>query len=222
MMPERPLDAVFFDFDGVLVDSVEVKTEAFAALYRRYGPDVEAEVVAYHRKHGGVTRNDKITHYQRTLVHEPDDPATVARLADEFGALVKQAVIAAPEIPGARASVEALAEVAPLYIVSATPHDELADIVAARGLTHFFRAIVGAPTTKAEAIGRTIGAEGYRPAHCVMIGDATADLDAARACGVPFIGVRIGGDTDFFSASVPCLTDLVGLAELLLGRSGAR
>ena len=30
--------AVFFDFDGVILDSVDVKTQAFAAMFRAYGP----------------------------------------------------------------------------------------------------------------------------------------------------------------------------------------
>src|SRR5687768_6679568 len=51
-LPERAevrrFDAVVLDFDGVLVESVDVKTRAFARLYSRYGSDVEAEVVAYH------------------------------------------------------------------------------------------------------------------------------------------------------------------------------
>jgi beta-phosphoglucomutase-like phosphatase (HAD superfamily) len=29
--------AIFFDFDGVILDSVHVKTEAFAAMFRKYG-----------------------------------------------------------------------------------------------------------------------------------------------------------------------------------------
>ena len=31
---------VIFDFDGVLVDSVNVKTEAFGLMYKDYGSDV--------------------------------------------------------------------------------------------------------------------------------------------------------------------------------------
>lgn len=30
-------DAIVFDFDGVLVESVDVKTQAFATLYSEYG-----------------------------------------------------------------------------------------------------------------------------------------------------------------------------------------
>ena len=38
-------EAVFFDFDGVILDSVDVKTQAFADMFRQYGPEVERAVV---------------------------------------------------------------------------------------------------------------------------------------------------------------------------------
>ena len=50
------LDALIFDFDGVLADSVEVKTRAFAKLFQSYGPEIEDRVVKYHRNNGGMSR----------------------------------------------------------------------------------------------------------------------------------------------------------------------
>ena len=47
------VQAVFFDFDGVLADSVEVKTRAFYRLYEGHGPEVAAQVAAHHRANGG-------------------------------------------------------------------------------------------------------------------------------------------------------------------------
>ena len=40
--------SIVFDFDGVLVDSVNIKTEAFARLFDHEGPEVLEKVVAYH------------------------------------------------------------------------------------------------------------------------------------------------------------------------------
>ena len=40
--------AVFFDFDGVILDSVNVKTHAFSQMFRKYGPEIEESVVRYH------------------------------------------------------------------------------------------------------------------------------------------------------------------------------
>ena len=45
-----------FDFDGVLVESVDLKTRAFAALYAEHGTEVADAVVAYHLQHGEIGR----------------------------------------------------------------------------------------------------------------------------------------------------------------------
>jgi beta-phosphoglucomutase-like phosphatase (HAD superfamily) len=42
---KRRLQAVFFDFDGVILDSVDVKARAFSEMFRDYGPEVEKAVV---------------------------------------------------------------------------------------------------------------------------------------------------------------------------------
>jgi len=51
--------AVFFDFDGVILDSVDVKTDAFVAIFRGYGPKIREDVVKYHHENGGVSRMEK-------------------------------------------------------------------------------------------------------------------------------------------------------------------
>ena len=56
-MKPSPVDAIIFDFDGVLVESVDVKTNAFAMLYAEHGPDVVKRVVAYHQEHGGISHS---------------------------------------------------------------------------------------------------------------------------------------------------------------------
>ena len=47
---------VFWDFDGVIKDSVDVKTQAFIDLFDAYGSNVVQAVVAHHIKNGGISR----------------------------------------------------------------------------------------------------------------------------------------------------------------------
>jgi len=34
------IKTIFFDFDGVIADSVDIKTKAFAKLFKRYGDEI--------------------------------------------------------------------------------------------------------------------------------------------------------------------------------------
>ena len=46
------MKAIIFDFDGVILDSVDVKTEAFKQLYTTYGIDVVEKVEEFEREYG--------------------------------------------------------------------------------------------------------------------------------------------------------------------------
>jgi len=46
---------LIFDFDGVLAETFEVKTEAFASLYKQYGREVIDYIVEHHRANGGMS-----------------------------------------------------------------------------------------------------------------------------------------------------------------------
>ena len=39
--------AILFDFDGVLVECMNVKTEAFVQLFKIYGDDIVKKAVSY-------------------------------------------------------------------------------------------------------------------------------------------------------------------------------
>ena len=48
--------AIIFDFDGVVVESGEIKTQAFGDLYRTYGETVMTAVMQYHSLQTGACR----------------------------------------------------------------------------------------------------------------------------------------------------------------------
>ena len=56
-------ELLIFDFDGVLANSVEVKTRAFALLYKPYGEKVVEKVLEHHTANEGISRFDKISYY---------------------------------------------------------------------------------------------------------------------------------------------------------------
>jgi HAD superfamily hydrolase (TIGR01549 family) len=193
LLPPKDWRAVFFDFDGVLADSVPVKTEAFVALYEEHGPEIMDKVRAYHLRHGGKSRFEKIRHYEAEFLGAPASEALVAEKAERFARLVKEKVVSGPEMTGARACLETLAARGlPLYVVSGTPEEELLEIVERRGLRHFFRHVRGTPPAKPELLTGLVAEEGLPPAHCVMIGDSITDWEAAEAAGTQFIGISEG------------------------------
>lgn len=206
-------DAIVFDFDGVLVDSVDVKTRAFAALYEPYGPEVVGKVVAWHLEHGGVSRYRKFRHFHQVFLGQPLSGAEESRLADRFSALVEEAVIAAAWIPGALEFLEGKQAQMPLFVASGTPEEELVRIIERRNMKRYFSGVGGAPKGKAEIIAGFLGSHNIAPDRTLMVGDAMTDLEAANTVGTAFLGVA--ADSNPFPQGVSTAKDLAGLESFL-------
>ena len=189
----KNLQAVFFDFDGVLVDSVPLKTEAYAKIFQPYGEETVKTAVAYHQKYGGVDRYRKIRYISEKL-GLGFDTKKIEQLAMQFSDLVKEEIIAKAFVPG---SIELLSQLKSakikLFIVSGTPQEELREIVRKKlqkeSKEYFFEGVLGSPQTKPEILKANLQRYAFDPKRCIFIGDAVGDFEAALAVDMFFIGI---------------------------------
>lgn len=207
-------DAIVFDFDGVLVESADVKTRAFAALYAAFGPEVERQVIEYHLAHAGVSRYRKFQHYQETLLGIPYTESDGERLSEQFSRQVVDVIVGAPYVAGAQEVLQKHSKCVPMFVASGTPDGELHEIVERRGMAKYFVSVHGTPATKAEILSRLILAHGFSAPRVLMVGDAVADLEGARKAGTAFLGRTVGGHNPF-PAGVDTIPDLTPLAARL-------
>ena len=184
--------AFFFDFDGVLTDSVEIKTQAFAMLFEPYGKDIVERVVAHHRFHGGVTRKDKFRYYYKEFLNSPLDEKAIVRLCKKFSSLVVDAVVSSPEIPGAEKFLKKWHKKLQCFVISATPDEEMVTIIKQRGLKSYFREVLGSSRTKKNNLEIILRKYNLTPQKCLFFGDAESDYLAAMACNMNFIGIVPG------------------------------
>lgn len=213
-MVARRYQAVVFDFDGVLVESVDIKTRAFASLYQPYGLDVVGKVVAHHLAHGGMTRAEKFRHYHEALLGIPLTVETEAALAERFSQLVEDAVVAAPPVAGAVEFLEKFSGVLPLFVASGTPEEEVRRIIECRGMSRYFAGVYGAPRAKGEILLQIALERGFTPTRVLMVGDARTDYEGALSAGTDFVGCG-SPDTGLFPKDIRLIPDLRSL-ELLI------
>lgn len=203
--------AIFFDFDGVLAESIDIKERAFRDLYAEFGPEVEAAALAHHKANEGISRLHKIRHCHKALLGIELDDQGVAALGRRYSDRVEDAVIACDWVAGARAFLEAHHGKLPMFVVSGTPDDELKRVVGGRGMTHFFTSVHGSPPRKPPIVSGLLDAHGLSASSSVFVGDAMTDYDAARATGVDFIGRVAPGRESPFPAGTRTLSDLTTL-----------
>ena len=209
------IKAIIFDFDGVLVESLNVKGDAFVALYEKESQNIQEQVLEYHLKHGGVTRYDKIRYYEKTICKRAVDEQRVEKLAQKFSEIVEDEVIRSPWVDGAQRFIKKYSNTIPLYIASATPQEELIRIVKGRNMEHYFKGIYGAPVKKHEHITNVMENNRFLPNEVIMIGDALADFDAANLTGTHFIGRKLPNEASPFPEDTKLINDLDELAQCL-------
>lgn len=212
MSSEHPA-AVVFDFDGVLVDSVDIKTTAFVALYENHDDEVVEQVRRFHLENGGVSRYRKLEHFERELLGRNPGQEAIEELAQHFSRLVVEKVVAAPEMPGATDLLRHLAQRWPVFVASGTPEEELREIVRRRGWESHFAGVFGTPRDKAELLRAIAEQLGVEPERLVMVGDALTDLEGSRAVGARFVGYAPNDDR--FPPTETIVTDLDQLPRLL-------
>ena len=202
--------AAVFDFDGVVLESVDVKTRAFARVVGDWPEHVDA-MVDYHLAHGGVSRFEKFAWFHRERLGREITAAESAAMGERFSAMALDEVLACAFVPGARELLERRARELPLYVASGTPQDELREIVARRDLERLFTGVYGSPPTKAQILERVADEEGCTPSELLMVGDAMTDYEGARAVGAAFAGRVPPGDDDPFPPGTLAVEDLAAL-----------
>lgn len=206
-------DAIFFDFDGVLVESADIKTDAFRELYGEFGEDVVARCVAHHEHHAGISRVRKIKMYHAEFLGQPLSQEGLSQWTQRYAEIVERQVVAAPAVPGAGAFLSAAQGKLPTYVISGTPEDELRRIVKERDWLDFFAEVHGSPRLKPETIEDIVSRTGLDVRRVLFVGDAMTDYDAAHEQGVVFLGRVAPHHADVFPPGTETVSDLTGLLE---------
>ena len=210
---------IIFDFDGVIVESVDIKTGAFAELFKNERAHVEA-IVNYHKANGGISRMAKIRHIYTDILKKPLSESDFERLCQKYADLVQARVKTCPYVAGAFEFLEKYAGQFDCYVVSGTPHEEVQEIVKARNLGRFFKGVYGSPKLKALWVKEILQAASCLSHEAVFVGDALADYTAAHVNHMHFVARIAPGEDDIFKGlDVPVkIKDLTSLHSTIKDR----
>jgi len=181
------IKAIFFDFDGVILESVNIKGNVFKKLFEDY-PEHLDEIMAYHLENGGVSRYDKFEYYYKNLLKKPLSSEEKQILANRFSELVMTEILKCPFVPGAEEFIRTHYKSRDLYIISGTPDAEIKEIAKARHLEKYFKGIFGSPTSKTDISNNILAKNNYQKNEVMFIGDAMSDYNAARNAEIIYIG----------------------------------
>lgn len=210
------IKAIILDFDGVILESMDIKTNAFRELFKDFPEHLDA-IIDYHLRHGGVSRYTKFSYIYNNILKQPLNEDKIKELGGKFSYMVLQEMIKCPLVSGAQEFLEEYSKRLKLFIASGTPEEELHLIVKQRGLSDYFRGVYGTPTVKSEIIEHILIDEGVRKEDAIFVGDALSDYEDAKKVSVPFVA-RFNGSTEsnpFLNLKVPFIRDLNDLKIIL-------
>ena len=183
---------LIFDFDGVLVESNEIRFEGFQALFHSYPADEVGKLVQFAKANGGLSRYEKIRYFFEAILNKQISDDAVQTFAKQYSNLVKQKIIEANFVNGTLDFLSRYYNDYDFAIVSGSDQEELREVCQIRKISHFFTEVLGSPASKESNLALLMAKTGWGRGGCLFIGDSINDLNAARTCGIDFIGRNSG------------------------------
>jgi phosphoglycolate phosphatase len=213
------IKAVFFDVDGVLLNSLPAHLQITRDLGREYNLEVTVPTIAEFKT---LIRERPVSPMKR-FFESCGFPEPLAELANQRYRTEFHANYTTPLYAGVPDLLAALsAEGIPLGIATL---NILSNIVPSLGDTmRFFEAQCqfeggdARAQTKAQALEQGAQALGLNPGELLLVGDQLGDYAAARTAGTQFLGVTYGWDIDARDTDFPTTDSVPGIAQYVLQR----
>lgn len=205
---------IIFDFDGVLVESNEIRFNGFRKLFKDFPVDYVEQLVAFARANGGVSRYVKIKYFFKEILQKPISESFVHQLAAKYSDLVMQDVVHAKPVKGSLEFLEEFYRKLGFAVASGSDQAELRIICKKRKMDHFFEMVLGSPTDKKDNIATILSELNWKENCVLYVGDSKNDLDAAETSNIDFIG-RCSGLVDWKTTQSRSLDDLSSLKREL-------
>jgi len=192
------LQAIIFDFDGVIANSEPLHMMAFQHVLHEEG--VELTPADYYARYLGYDDEgvfNAIARDRGLQMNEADVAALVARKGDRMEEMLHSGAVL---FPGAIEFIREAAAAVPIGIASGAQRHEIVDIISGAGIANLFSAVVASgdtPESKPSpgpyqlAFERLCAAARTRldPRRSVAIEDSRWGLESAQGAGLRLVGV---------------------------------
>lgn len=180
---------IIFDFDGVILDSVPIKTESYRKLFHGFPDDYVNQFVIYHELNGGISRYKKVQYFFEEFLNKKISENEILKYANKYSELTKEE-LSKPEylIQDTLNFIQKNHQNYNMHIASGADENDLKHICEQLELSKYFISIHGSPTVKSDLVKNILDLHAYQKDETVLIGDSVNDFDAADVHGIEFYG----------------------------------
>lgn len=176
---------VFWDFDGVIKDSVGVKGRIFKDLFLPYGEKLANRVYEHHLMHGGISRQEKIPLYL-SWTNMPITTELVEKISIKFSKKAIESVVESPWNTDVIDYIHENYKRQQFILLTATPDEEIKEILKILNIAQFFKEIYGSSDSKSNIIRVVLSKLAVDIKEVVFVGDSESDYFAAQENSINF------------------------------------
>ena len=180
---------IFWDFDGVILNSDEVRTEGFKYIFDSYSKKQIDMLINYHTINGGLSRYEKIEYFSQKILDKKLNDEEKKQYAQLYGNYCRERLCDKNLL--IKNSINFIKENHKnfdFHLVSASDEKELIYLCSNLDITKYFKSISGSPVNKIENIKRLLKSNNYIESKCCLIGDSNNDKVAAIENSISFFG----------------------------------
>lgn len=179
---------IIFDFDGVILDSMPIRTEGFKKIFENYDNKKVEELISFHLINGGLSRFVKIKYFFEELLETSISEEEINFFADKYSKIMKEKLINEKYL--IRETVDFIKNNnnIKMFIASGSEEKELRLINESLQLSKYFLGIFGSPKNKIDIVKSIIQDNKLNKNETILIGDSINDYDAAIKNDIRFFG----------------------------------
>lgn len=180
---------ILWDFDGVVIDSTEIREYGFRKVLASFPETQVEELLSFHRENGGLSRYVKFEYFLKQIIGGEKNEEKIQQWALEFSDIMKKSLTSKSHlIEDVISFIKRNNQLYQMHIVSGSDGDELRFLCDQLEITEYFRSIHGSPTSKIDLVKILMEEKGYKPEETCLIGDSINDFDASQFNNIQFFG----------------------------------
>ncbi len=181
------IKVIFWDFDGVLMDSNPIRDVGFKHVLSGFPKEQVNQLLNFHKANGGLSRYVKFRYFFEEVRKESITEEEILILAQKFSLIMKELLVDSKLlIEETIRFVSTNQNKYKMHITSGSDQEELRFLCEKLGISKLFDSIHGSPKPKKDWIRELINSHSYNNSECLLIGDSLNDWEAAEDNNIYF------------------------------------
>ena len=180
---------IFFDFDGVILDSLDIKELGFLKIFNKYKKKDIKKILSFHRKNLGKSRFVKIKYFYNVILDKEISISEMNSYSNQFSQIMRKELNNKSRlIKDSMTYIKNNYKKNNFFIVSGTEDIELKWLCDELQISSYFKEIKGSPAPKEKIVKKIIDENYLIKKESILIGDSLNDYEAAFCNKIKFFG----------------------------------